>query len=210
MAIELDLGDMIRVRIACYTPNQVGINVVHFQVVSKTGTGQTQLQVAQAFDVSLAPRYKAVLSASAKYRGVSVGRVHPGPPTAPDVTVANDGVGLVAGDLAPTQVSGLISAKTDLAGVRYRGRAYIPFPSENDNEATSLPSAAYVTAIDDIGDELYTTFPVGVGANTIVLDPIVFHRDSNSGTAITSYIARTSWATQRRRGSLGQRNPTPF
>jgi hypothetical protein len=210
MAIELELADIIRVRIASYTPSQVGINTAHFVVVMKAGVGATTQQVAETLDVALEARYKAVLSVGARYRGVSVQRVHPGGVTVPSATSDNDGPGAVAGDMLATQVSGIVSSRTDLAGPRYRGRVYIPFPGETDNQATGVPSAAYVTAIEDLAEELFTPFTAGAGGNTVTLDPVVFHRDTNSGTAITSFIARTVWATQRRRGAYGRMNLPPF
>jgi len=210
MAIDLGIGDLIRLRVATYTPNQVGINTAHFLVQAATGTGRTTQQVADAFDATLAPRYKALLSVGARYRGCSIQRVAPGGVTVPAAQSINDGPGTVAGDMLATQVSGIISAKTDLAGPAYRGRVYIPFPGEDDNAATGVPVAGYVTRLDDVGDELYTSVTIAAGGNGVTLDPVIFHRAFNSATAITDYVNRTVWATQRRRGAYGRQNVPPF
>jgi len=210
MPVTLAGGDICRLRIACYTANQVGINVVHWQVTSLTGTGRTDAQVADDFNTDLAPRYKTVLSAQARFRGVSFQRILPLPPTFPQIVTTLDGVGLVAGDMAPTQTSGIVSAKTEFAGAKYRGRVYIPFPGEASSDSNGIPIAQYVTDIEDIGDELYTSIVLGGGGNTVTLTPVIYHRSTATATKIDGFVARAKWATQRRRGSFGQVNPTPF
>lgn len=210
MATTLALGDIIRVRVACYTSNQQGINVVHYRVSTSNGSGQTDAQVALALDTNLEVRYKAVISAQARYRGVSVQKIRPLPVAYPQVSTAFDGVGTVAGDMLATQVSGIVTAITNLAGPKYRGRVYIPFPGEGNSDADGIPTNAYVGNIDDIGDELFSPISVGVGPNDIVLTPVINHRATATYTDITGWIARQKWATQRRRGSYGKTNPTPF
>lgn len=207
---EIRLGDYFRLRVVCYTSSQVGINTAHFRCTAETGVGSTDQQVADAFDAALAPRYKAAISGGARYRGCSVQRISPGIPTVPAFAIGNDGIGTVAGGMMGTQLSGLVSARTSLAGRRYRGRVYIPFPAEDSNAATGVPEAAYIVAIDDIGDELYSVFPVVNGGNSTTNDPVVWHRGLLLGTPITGWLARPSWATQRRRGAYGRQNTTPF
>lgn len=210
MAVTLAGGDICRLRVACYTANQVGINVAHFQVTSVTGTSRNDAQVADDFNTSLAPRYKTALSAQARFRGVSFQRILPLPPTFPQIVTTLDGVGLVAGDMLATQTSGIVSAKTEFAGAKYRGRVYIPFPGEASSDVNGIPIAQYVTDIEDIGEELYTPVVLGAGGNTVTLTPCIFHRATGTATKIDGFTARQKWATQRRRGSFGQVNPTPF
>jgi len=64
--------------------------------------------------------------------------------------------------------------------------------------------------LDDIGDELYTPTTVAAGGNDATLLPVVFHRATNTGNDITSYLVRPVWATQRRRGAYGRQNVPPF
>lgn len=210
MATTLALGDVVRLRVASYTANQQGINVIHYRVSTSNGSGQTDLQVATAIDSNLESRYKAVLSVAARYRGVSVQKIRPLPVAFPQVVVANDGVGTVAGDMLATQVSGIVTSITNLAGPKYRGRVYIPFPGEGSSDANGIPTNAYVGNIDDIGDELFSPLSIGVAPNDIVLQPVIFHRATNTFTDITGWVSRQKWATQRRRGSYGKTNPTPF
>lgn len=206
----LNLGDILRLRVVCYTANQVGVNTVHYKVIAKAGAGQTDAQVAVAIDTTLEPRYKTILSVGARYRGCSIQRIAPGFPTLPATSFALDGPGLVLGDMLAGQVSGIISSRTNLAGPKYRGRAYIPFPGETDNAATGVPVAGYVTAIDDIADEFYTNWALGAGADTLEIEPCIWHRSDGTTTPITSYLSRNVWATQRRRGAYGRMNLPPF
>lgn len=210
MPTPLALNDVCRLRIACYSANQQGINVTHWKVTSVTGASQTDAQVAAAFDSTLAPRYKAAISAEARYRGVSFQRILPIPATFPQTVTTNDGVGSVAGHMMSTQTSGILSSQTEFAGAKYRGRVYIPFPSEGSNDTDGLPNAAYVTLIEDIGDELFTTIVVSVGGDSVTLTPVIYHRATGTTTKVDNFIARQKWATQRRRGSYGKTNPTPF
>jgi len=210
MATNLALGDIIRVRIACYTANQQGINVVHFRVSNVAGTAVTDAAVAAALNTVYAPRYKACLSEQARYRGVSVQRIKPLPATFPQIVTSSDGVGTVTGDMMSTQTSGIISSQTNFAGAKYRGRVYIPFPGEDDNDVLGVPENAYVTNIDDLGDELFTSTIIGTAPNETTLVPGIYHRADQTFTDITNFVARQKWATQRRRGSYGKTNPTPF
>jgi hypothetical protein len=203
-------GALCRLRVACYTANQVGINVVHYVAGAIVGASQTDLQAAQAYDTVLAPKYKAVLSAQARYRGCSLQVLTPAPPYIPQISVGFDGVGSVAGDMMAGQVSGIISTQTPLAGRKYRGRVYIPFPGEVDNDTTGIPVGGYVTAIDQIATILFNPLTVTTGGNQVTLSPVIFHRATNLYTFISGYISRQKWATQRRRGSYGRTNPTPF
>lgn len=210
MAQVLALGDVLRVRVACYTANQVGINTVHYRVSTVGGSSQTDAQVALYMDTLLETRYKTVLSAQAKYRGVSVQKIRPLPVTVPQVSTAFDGVGSVAGDMLATQVSGIVTSQTALAGPANRGRAYIPFPGESDNGVSAAPVPAYVTGIDDIGSELFTPHPVGLAPNQITITPVIYHRATATFTDIVGWVARSQWATQRRRGAYGKFNSVPF
>lgn len=204
------VGDILRLRIVTYTSSQIGVNTAHFKVTAVAGAAQTDAAIAAAFDTALAPRYTAVLSVGARYRGVSIQKIFPLPPKVPQAVVTNDGPGLVAGDMMAGQIAGLIWAKTANAGPTEKGRMYLPFVGEASNAATGVPTAGYVTDITDIADEVYTPVTVGAGGDTITLDPVVWHRGTLTATGIDSYGARTIWGTQRRRGSYGQMNLPPF
>lgn len=204
------LNDIIRIRIATYTPSQAAINTMHYKVIAVAGTSSDTATAATTFDTALSTPYKNIMSDNARYRGLSVQRIFPGIVTVPDIVVASDGPGVVASDLLPGQVSGIGSWRTDLAGRKYRGRVYIPFPAESHNDVTGIPTAAYVTLLDTLLTALSVTRTVGGGGNTADLRCVLFHRSTNTSDQIVAQVARPRWATQKRRGNYGRTNPTPF
>lgn len=210
MATVLAVNDIWRVRIACYTPDQASVNVLHYKVIGTAGAGATDQDLADRVNTLAAPLYKAVLSVSATYRGTSAQRIFPGPLTAAAFSVGSAGIGTVAGEPLPTQCAGIISLHTSLAGRRQRGRIYLPFPGEDSSTNPGVPTGAYVTAAQTLANALFTTIVAGVGGNTSNLDPVIFHRSTNTADVITRKEAKTAWATQRRRGYYGQKNLPPF
>lgn len=210
MAVPLNMNDLLRLRVVCYTSSQIGVNTVHYRVSAVGGGGATDQIAVNAIDVALAPRMKACLSAQAKYRGCSLQRIRPLPVNVPVLATVNDGPGTVIGDMNPGQVSGLISARSILAARSERARIYIPFPGEADNSLTGNPTAGYVSNIDDVGELLYKDLILGVAPNDMTLTPVIFHRTTATTSTIFSFTARTVWATQRRRGGYGRMNLVPF
>lgn len=204
------VNDIFRVRIACYTPTQAAINTIHFRCDSIAGASTDSATFATMIDTSFSTPYKNVMSDQARYRGLSVQRIFPGIPPVPDIVIASDGPGVIASDLLPGQVSGIGSWRTALAGRKYRGRVYVPFPGESHNEPTGIPSAAYVTLLNTLLTALSTTRTPGAGGDTATLRPMIFHRATNTVDQIIAQTARQRWASQRRRGSYGRTNPTPF
>lgn len=206
------LNQIWQLRVACYITGQAAINTFHYKVGALNGAPK-DVDVIDVFDNALAPLYKTLLNANAHYRGVSLSRVFPAPRTKPVVRVVNDGPGVVAGDLLPSQVCGIISATTDFAGPKYRGRAYIPFPGEVDNLVGAVPTATYVASAQLLANKVFGQW-LGIGlvagVNDVTLDPVIFHRTGATSDLITGSKSKAAWATQRKRGAYGRLNPIPF
>jgi len=208
--MRLEVGALWQLRIACYTPNQVGINVINYRVDAVTGLGALDTEAVDELDNVFDGLYRDVLCAGARYRGCSLQRFRPMPRSVPVTSVTRDGVGNVAGDLMATQVAGIISFRTAFAGPRFRGRIYLPFPSEASNFVDGLPTAGYVVSAGLIAAQIIAPHTVGVTGGTSTLIPILWHRDLNTYDDLVAVGARQLWATQRRRGSYGRLNPMPF
>lgn len=208
MAAPVD-GDTWLLRVACITDDQAAINTYYLIVSGVVGGTVLDTDAAAAYNTLLAPLYKAVLSEEAEYYGVSLGRVLPAPKTVPAKNISARGVGDVAGDMLPGQVSGIISFATAFAGRKFRGRVFIPFPSETDN-AAHIPVAGYGTRLQALATAMLAPLTVTAGASSATFTPFLFHRNDGSSTKITTMLAKRLWATQRRRGDFGQRNPPPF
>src|SRR3546814_8120191 len=76
--------------------------------------------------------------------------------------IYNQGQGLfLGGDLLPGQVCGMVTKLTAAAGRRFRGRVYVPFPLETDNDGI-VPSAAYVARINPVALAQISQITAGV------------------------------------------------
>lgn len=204
-------GDILECLIVSTANAQMGLNVIHFRTVTVVGTGVSLQEIAIRIDTNLSATYRNALSTSATYRGVGVMNI-----TLPRTTLftgtAGAGFGTGGSGLAPTQVRGLISWYASLAGPRYRGRTYIPFPSLGSVNSDGNPLASYVTAIDAIRALLLAPFTVTVGANSTSFELAIVHRGDVPITAnpVVTSVARTRFATQRSSGSYGRANVPPF
>src|SRR5690242_17078290 len=134
MSFAVVAGDKLRVTFICAEADQLGLNVVWMRCVSVGATSRNDDFVAHALDLLAEPKYKALLNNNAEYVGISVQNVLP--TLRPSVqTYDSRGPGTAGAESIPKQVSGIIT-KVGAAGGRGRkGRAYIPFPAEDDNDA---------------------------------------------------------------------------
>jgi len=215
MPVVINSGDIYFVKVYCSAGDQLAVNTLHYSMTDKVGTVTDVDFLNHWVGMAAWPiAWKALLSDDATFRGTQVGRIFPKPPTRPNHTITGAGVGTVVGEILPRQVSGIISHQTDFAGPRYRGRVYVPFPSEASSEAVlGTPVAAYVTALDTLGAILQATQAITPGgANSINAHPVILHRDAEPPEVsfIVESFGREKWATQRRRGSYGSPNEIPF
>ncbi|MCJ7620358.1 MAG: hypothetical protein MUP64_09100, partial [Anaerolineae bacterium] len=99
-------------------------------------------------------------------------------------------------------------------GRRKGGRMYIPFPGEGDNDATSLPSAAYVARLATHATGVLNTLTVGVTFTAIPVVQAITYVGGvlilGATRTITEVRSSDRWATQRRRGSYGRKNISPL
>ncbi len=206
------VGDALLMRTVYQaTGAQVGINNFGYKVTGIITGGASLQELATAIDVVLAPIAKALIPSNVTYRGIGFTNLTP-PRTQEFWSNANLGVGTNGTLLTPTQVAGIISYYGTFAGPRNRGRNYIPFVPQNEVTATGLPQTTYTTALGALVTFLLANrVVVGVGGST-TLFPAINHRPyaNGSGTAIFTMAARTRFGTQRKRGSYGQLNRSPF
>lgn len=190
--------------------SQMGANILYYLCQTKGGTGATDAQIATALDTAAAAPYKALLANGARYRGAGMAKVLPLPGFTENFSVAGAGPGTAGAEMLPRQTCGLITWRTPFSGARFRGRTYVSFPSETDNQSTAIPTSSYLTRLGtlavNIGALSAGTFP---NQNTFTLG--IFHRDLLTiNIVIPPAFLQVRWATQRRRGSYGQPNTPPF
>lgn len=201
--------DIYQVRVFVAFGGQGAINVLHWRCGTIAGTGATDAQIANAFDLALGLPYKTLMTSSCSYRGVGVRRIFPGQ-SIETYGTAGVGPGSVTGDPLPKQIAGLISLRTINPGVHMRGRVYIPFPGESSNDADSTPTLPYINNLNALAGVFISIITAGTPPNQNTFLMGVFHRGSSLITDIWQTRVNDKWATQRRRGDYGRVNALPI
>lgn len=210
MAADLNLNDVLAVKVACFSNGQLGLNVHHYEVQARTGFGTTDLFAAVYFDNLFAPLYKALLGNNASYYGVNVQVVSRVAKLASVTSAFNTGVGSGVTECLPGQVCGVISKTTALAGRARRGRAYVPFPARQFNDLVlDLPTAGYKLLLDALADAMDNAHVIGGVGSSDTLFPVLFRPATGVRQTIRQCVARRAWGTQRRRGNYGSPNAFP-
>jgi len=193
------VNDIIQVRLRCTLGTTEAFNVLHYVSLATVGAPIPAPVAAAQFETQLAPPLIALLSAQAAYTATIINRILPLPPTAPALSNALTAAGAVAGDAAPSQAAGIFTKQTAFAGRGFRGRTYVPFPAEADNDVMSVPIAGYVTRLGVLATAHANGLVVTSGAASESWIPIVFHKATGTYETVMSVVPRSHWATQRRR-----------
>jgi len=204
------INEVIEQKVFSTFGEQLAVNTLHFLVTAITGVGATDAEIAVNHETIYAPLTKGVMSSAALYYGLQVQKIFPAPPRVAAATVLLQGVGLVAGDPLPKQVCGILTKRTAFAGRTFRGRIYLPFPSETDNAVDSTPTPGYLANLAFWVIALQGNILTAGAGGTNTLRHILFHRATGGFDFVTSAVARDKWATQRRRGAYGRPNVPPF
>ncbi len=222
MTAPLAVGQVVKCRIWCDTAvggGQASVNTLGYIVSAIGGSPATDTDVAATLDALIATPYRALLSASANYKGVQAQICQPTfPYTAIFIagqSIAGAGVGGVAGNPMPAQVCGLLSFATGKAGVRNRGRFYVAFPGVADDSGGGTVSAGYTTRLQALGAQVSVGLAPSAGGRTATLVRVILHSTPKTGPiappdAVVSGSDHAAWATQRRRGSFGRQNRSPI
>lgn len=209
MASLIAAGAVLELAYATRQQAQMGYNVIHYR--ARVTTGQpTDQDVVDAMDGLAAPLYKAYLPTAVTYWGTKGSVIFPLPRRAMVTQGSNRGAGTVNTDPLPKQVTLVITKQTNNAGRRYRGRTYLPFWGESQNDAGNRPTNAATAAAATIGVALLQAQVIIGVAGTVTIDPILWHRATQTYDIITQTRPGILWATQRRRGDFGRINDPDF
>jgi len=205
------VSDILELNIVTAHTNQIALQALHYRVMTVAGTGRTLQAMASSIDALLHINFKNIIANPVTYRGVSLTNLT-APRSQPAISTANAGVGTGGASLAPTQVRGLISWYSNLAGRRYRGRTYLPFPPTTAITVDGDPTAGYVTLMDTVRTILQGPLTFTSGADSTTLALSIYHRKDIPPTAsdVVSGVTRNRFATQRRSGAYGRANTPPF
>lgn len=210
MATAIVAGEDIEVTIFCDDAEQIGVNVVHYEIASIT-SAPTYEGLATAFSAAVAGAYKPWLHDDAAYAGLKIRRILTLLSPMPWFSSTDNGLGQ-SGTRVPRQLAGLIRKRINAAGPKGRGRLYAPFPG-GDMVTGGGVSAAGIAQLGVIEDVLFnqgTNLTVVTGGGNVVLTPMMLARTPAPGF---SPIIQTSisgeFATQKRRGFFGRPNALP-
>jgi len=219
MPTVLKDGDVVMAQAWCVANEQASVNSFFYFVTAVGIANCTDQDFADDIDALIGPPYSAILTTANEYRGIYcriVQRFPPAAEPAPVAAVTNANPGLVAGTTLPRQASGILSWQTALAGRKYRGRTYLPFPPSSFDALDGVPSGAALTAYAAIGNPLlaYTTNVASGCSFKMVLygrpKPSAVPPIPYTVTDMVGVITPSKWATQRRRGSYGRPNTSPI
>lgn len=204
-------GEVLRVTYVMQLALQAGLNNMHFRVSDSTGLGASLTEIATALGDAAEEEYADCITSEAQFRGTLVHAFQATPQPAPGrySNVINGTQGLTP---LPTQVAGILSFVTDYAGPGGRGRIFIPFPDEAQNNAARQPSAGWIANVTLLAIELTAPLLVVGAGGSCYVNPGIWHVPEDGFPTfrpITGYIVRTRWGTQRRRGDYGQTNLPP-
>lgn len=211
------VGDIVRMRVLCSTPDQIGLNVTHWRVVSRGGSGATLAQLAEQLDTNVAAAYRGWIPAQATYRGVGAQNLT-GDPSIEQTATTREGPGTVGAGLLPTQTSGILGWKTASAGRHFRGRIYPPFPRLDFADESGKMNAGGAAALGALRAAYNLLIVATIGVNTTTMTMVILHRPTDARpippnsltTDVTEKTVDNEFATQRRRGQFGRLNVPPF
>lgn len=203
------VGDIYQVRIVFYDGDQVAENVVHTSVLAEAGTGATLAQIAGAYDTAVAAAALSLCNNTITYLGVAAKRIWP-TQTVDSIASASQGPCSGVGANLPKQTAGLITLRTATPGRKGLGRIYTPFPPVAGSDAAGKVVPGYQGAITSYAGAVTGTVVAGIGANTTTLKVGVYNRTAHTLLPLTFVNTSNVWATQRRRGDYGRKNPKPF
>jgi len=210
MASNLAVNDVIRMRVCCYTPQQISMNILHFKIAAIVGTFTDQDFANQA-DIAIRAAYKGIMAPAASYRGVGVSRLQPNP-TSEVIQVGSAGAGTTGTELLPLQMSGIVGFYDGTRGRAHRGRAFIGFVSQNYLASDGTPTNTF---LNSTLPNLMATFSPSLvmvsGLNGATATHSLYHRGLVPfTTAVTLLKYPPKFAGQHRRGSYGKPNVLPF
>lgn len=201
MTAPLALNDIVEVSYITKSNNQNGFNVWHYLITNQAGTPLTDLVLAQKLAIVFAPLYKSRMATASAFLGVKAQVISPARlDYAVDTT--QEGPGDLDEEPLPPAVAGVVSLRTGLALRTARGRKYMPFPTEVNNEDSGSPTPAYVNLL--IAQMAIQTVPFvfAVGVNTMTATPVVFSRKLGTVKVITDFLVRREWGTMRSRSAI--------
>jgi len=209
-APTLAVNDIVQMRVCVTNGAQTAYNLWHYKVTAIAGASLAIDLVTAGFSTQTHNLYKALFAGTSRFRGVGGKRLTPTPTLEYPVT-GQAGFGTLLGDDLPSGTAGVVTKRSLTPGRAGRGRAFLPFPPESQNDPTGVPSVAYQTAVDNLCAVTLTNVAVVIGADAVTLSPIILKRTNPAASLLVdSRVVRSIWSNLHSRGPYGKANAPPF
>lgn len=212
MATLLFSGCIMQLRAWCTDGEQASVNTWYFQQVGSMTPGPTDQDFVNTMDTELASLFKGIMSPNSIYQGCQAYFANLRPLPSAVLSSLFPGPGTHGTIGLPRQTCGITEWGTGFAGGRGRGRTYWPFPGVSDDIGAGVPGAAYLVDIANLAAVLQVGISVTGGGGNVGLQ-LVLRSKALPATVYQPIITHrepAKWATQRRRGSFGRANVSPF
>ena len=205
------LQDIYKVRVVCTLQEQTAYNVSHWRITAVAGAGLTDQVIADKFALHFQATLIALMTNAARYWGVGAQKVQPAPVGNEFFNGNRNVAGTAGAGIEAKQVAGYFNLKTAFAGRSQIGKKYIPFVDSNDTDInTGAPTAGFMVRLGAHAAQYSNAVTFPSGADSLTFTPVVYHRTGGTADSIVTATAKQKWATQRRRGDFGRKNPPPF
>lgn len=181
--------------------SQRAINVLHYQYTNLGPGVYDESQFVAAFSLIYSDVIRPMMSVAARYDGAEIQRIVPGRGDAV-FSEAGAGPGAVAGDAMSPFTAGRLKKRTGVAGKRARGRVYVPFPAEADNEGSGRPTQNYIDRLLDLAIVLSEVLQIDPADPGEALTPGVYSRVGLIFRPITIMLRVREWGTMRTRSYI--------
>lgn len=198
----MPIGDIVQLNLILSNTNNPDIaeNTFHFKRLDDV---QSFSDLASEFDITCLQSWMNEMNLVARCSLIQVRDVVPGTGAGFDFTVSPSKQGSKTNDVLPPQDAAVITWRTGLAGRSYRGRSYVPYQNEGEQNAGVLAGGA-LTSLTTAAQAILTQYgPTGVSTHWRAC---VLSRRLNGairpvpvGTNIVGFVVRSTIRSQRRR-----------
>ena len=197
--MDIAAGDVIQVACLCRQNLRDAYNLWDYVMVAQAGAATSYEELATGLKAAVGPLYQQVLSENAEFIGLTTKRLNPLPVSVAFDPGASNIPGLITGDGMSRQTCGALTKLTQLGGKAFRGRAYIPYPSESANDADGNPTAGYKVNLGNLGAFMMAPITITGTGKSVTIAPAIWHKATRTYTLTTGYRVNPYWITQRRR-----------
>jgi hypothetical protein len=205
-------GDMLKCKFYVRTAEQVAIMTHFYKYLQNTG-GTNSSSVADALKAHYVAFWRALKGAQVFIDGVTVQRVLPTPLTAIDFSTGGPLAGTYTSNTVwPKQVQGLVRWFASSGTGRHGwGHSFMPFYPIDAISSGGLMAGGYVTSTDAWASSTVGTisvpYPAGIIGN---LQLHIHDRGAGLYRVVDGWAVSQKLATQKRRGSFGKSETSPF